>query len=294
MSLVTSVIGGIQGGHAAGQAANAEVGAAQEAANTVNATNESGNALISGAGGTAATMALGAGDTAIGGVNAAAADANSRLDPYASAGSTAAEGLKAGVTAGGQFNTTPTLDQLQLDPGYAFREQQGELAIQRSAAAHGASQSGAAAKDLMAFGQADASQEYQNAFARFQTNRQNNFNDLMGVSNAGQVAATQQGTNLNSAAVYSGNAGINTNEFAGGQIVSSADRQAANSNAAANYIANTQLEAGNARASGIIGKQNSYNNMLTGIGQAVDNVATTLVNPATTFVGPRLDPTIAH
>lgn len=55
---------------------------------------------------------------------------------------------------------------LEMDPGYQFRLQQGEQAIGRNRAAKGGRGGGAAMKELTQFNQGLASQEYQNAFGR--------------------------------------------------------------------------------------------------------------------------------
>lgn len=62
--------------------------------------------------------------------------------------------------------TAPTIEQIQADPAYQFRLNQGLQAMQRSAAARGTLQTGGTLKDLMDYGQAAASQEYDNAYNR--------------------------------------------------------------------------------------------------------------------------------
>ena len=59
----------------------------------------------------------------------------------------------------------------QTDPGYSFRLSEGLKALDRQAAARGGVMSGAALKAAGRYGQEAASQEYGNAFNRFQTNR---------------------------------------------------------------------------------------------------------------------------
>lgn len=60
----------------------------------------------------------------------------------------------------------------QADPGYQFRLKEGEKAIQRSAAARGNLMSGGTMKALAQYGQGMASQEYSNAYGRFDRDRQ--------------------------------------------------------------------------------------------------------------------------
>lgn len=61
-----------------------------------------------------------------------------------------------------------TLEELQATPGYQFRQQQGEEALNRQAAARGQFFSGAAMSDLDKFNSGLASEEYGNAWNRGQ------------------------------------------------------------------------------------------------------------------------------
>jgi hypothetical protein len=81
------------------------------------------------------------------------------------------------------------MQDFEQDPGYAFRLSEGQKAIERSAAARGGLQSGPALKAAARFGQEMGSQEYQNAFSRYQTNRTNQLNPLFGLMNTGIGAA---------------------------------------------------------------------------------------------------------
>lgn len=80
----------------------------------------------------------------------------------------------------------------EQDPGYAFRLSEGMKALDRSAAARGGLQSGAALKAAARYGQDMASQEYQNAFNRYQVNRQNKLQPLMYLTGVGQTASGGQ------------------------------------------------------------------------------------------------------
>jgi hypothetical protein len=97
-------------------------------------------------------------------------------------------GLRPGVDSGSLMQQ-PTLDQLQMDPAYKFREQQGLQAVQRQMAASGMGASGAALKGAQRFGQGLASEEYGNAYNRFMQNRTNVMNLLQGGVNTGFGAA---------------------------------------------------------------------------------------------------------
>src|SRR6185369_10792777 len=116
------------------------------------------------------------------------------------------------------------------DPGYWFRLQQGQQALQNSAAAGSGALSGSALKDLLGYNQDMASTEYNNAFNRYQTTQGNIFQRLMGIAQLGQSSAAQTGS---IGATLAGNAGAN--------------------------ISN----AGTAAGSGIVGAGNSINNGAT-------------------------------
>lgn len=92
----------------------------------------------------------------------------------------------------------------QTDPGYQFRQQQGQQGLERSAAARGGLLSGAAMKDAMRFNQGLASDEYANAFNRFQTNRSNKLNPLQSLSG---MATTSTNQIANAGQTYANNAG---------------------------------------------------------------------------------------
>lgn len=69
---------------------------------------------------------------------------------------------------------------LQMDPGFAFRQQQGNQAIERAAAAAGSFGGGANLKDFARFNQNLASQEFGNAYNR-----------ALGLADMGNQAAAQ-------------------------------------------------------------------------------------------------------
>lgn len=107
----------------------------------------------------------------------------------------------------------------QQDPGYQFRMQQGAQALERSAAARGGLQSGRAMKELTRYGQDFASNEYQNAYNRFNADRDRRFGRLSSLAGMGQNAnaqnaaagqnyANQAGANAMGAANAAGAAGM--------------------------------------------------------------------------------------
>jgi hypothetical protein len=85
------------------------------------------------------------------------------------------------------------MQQFQQDPGYAFRMSEGMKALERSAAKRGGLLSGATLKETQRFGQDLGSQEYQNAFQRYQTERQARLNPLQSLAGVGQTSANQLG-----------------------------------------------------------------------------------------------------
>jgi hypothetical protein len=85
------------------------------------------------------------------------------------------------------------MDQFQQDPGYAFRLAEGQKALDRSAAARGGLISGGALKAAGRYGQEMGSQEYMNAFNRYQTERNAMLNPLQSLAGVGQTTAAQLG-----------------------------------------------------------------------------------------------------
>lgn len=128
-----------------------------------------------------------------------------------------------------------SMQDFEQDPGYAFRRDQGMQQIQRSAAAQGGLLSGAALKGIQRFGQDLASQEYQNAFNRFLSNQNNQFNRLASLAGVGQTAN-------------------NALQTAGGNYANAVAN--INQNNAMNQ-GNAALAQGNARASGYLGAANA-------------------------------------
>jgi hypothetical protein len=88
----------------------------------------------------------------------------------------------------GKYARDFSMADFTADPGYAFRLSEGQKALDRSAAARGGLISGAALKAAGRYGQDMASQEFTNAFNRYQTNRSNQLNPLQSLMGAGQSA----------------------------------------------------------------------------------------------------------
>jgi hypothetical protein len=85
------------------------------------------------------------------------------------------------------------MDQFKADPGYAFRLSEGQKALDRSAAARGGLISGGALKAATRFGQDMGSQEYTNAFNRYQLERQAKLGPLQSLAGVGQTTANTLG-----------------------------------------------------------------------------------------------------
>lgn len=164
------------------------------------------------------------------------------LAPWRTAGEGALNQLTQGTGVGGEFRGNFTRDDFlnNMDPAYQFNLEQGQKALERSAAAQGSFMSGGTLKELTRYGQGMASNEFGNAYNRWMNTRQSNF------SNLAQLAGF--GSNATATGVQSG-----TN---------------AGNNMSANTIAGI-TGAGNARAAGIMGQGNAFGNAFSSIGSNV-------------------------
>jgi hypothetical protein len=169
----------------------------------------------------------------------------------------------------------------QADPGYAFRLSEGMKALDRTAASRGGLLSGATLKGAQRFGSDLASQEYGNAYNRFQANRatqsqeyQNAFNRYQAEraaqeQNYGNAFNRFQAERTNTLAPLQSLAGV-------GQSATQQAQQASQNYATgatgslANYgnaQASNIIGSGNARASGYVGGSNALSG---GVGQALN------------------------
>ena len=98
------------------------------------------------------------------------------------------------------------MNQFQADPGYAFRLSEGMKALERSAAARGGLMSGGTGKALQRYGQELGSQEYMNAFNRYQAERNAQLNPLQSLAGIGQTATNALGNAGQTMASNVGNA----------------------------------------------------------------------------------------
>ncbi len=107
------------------------------------------------------------------------------------------------------------MEQFQADPGYGFRLAEGQRALERSAAARGNLLSGSMLKGIQRYGQDLGSQEYMNAFNRYQTERQARLNPLQSLANVGQTSAQTLGQAGQNYATNVGNLMMGSAEAAG-------------------------------------------------------------------------------
>jgi hypothetical protein len=164
-------------------------------------------------------------------------------EPFRQAGMTAQDqimqllGIGGDASAEGYGSLAKPFSQtdFEQDPGYAFRQTEGMRALERSAAARGNLLSGGTLRGIQRFGQDLASQEYGNAFNRYQIERNARLNPLQSLMGSGQSATN----------VMTGNVG----------------------QAGQNQQANL-MNAGAARASGYVGQANALGGALSSIGQA--------------------------
>ena len=127
---------------------------------------------------------------------------------------------------------TPEMFAKGIDPGYQFRLKEGMQGLERSSAARGGLLSGATLKGIQRYGQDMASQEFTNAFNRYQAERSGTLNPLQSLAGMGQTVAAQVG-----------NTGMNY----------------------ANQVGELYQGGANARASGYVGGANALNQGISGV-----------------------------
>ena len=123
-------------------------------------------------------------------------------------------GGTAGAPGYGKYATAEFgADKFKADPGYAFRMSEGMKALERSAAARGGLMSGATMKGIQRYGQDLASQEFTNAFNRYQAERTGTLNPYQALAGTAQSSANvlgqqagQLGQQLGSNIIGAGNA----------------------------------------------------------------------------------------
>ena len=133
----------------------------------------------------------------------------SDYEPYRAAGARALSDL-----GNPDFQRDFQASDFQKDPGYDFRMQEGAKALQGSAAARGSLLSGGTLKALTKYGQDFASNEYNNAYNRFNADRDRRFSRLSSIAGYGMNAnAANSGAGMN----YANNVGNNYTNLANAQ-----------------------------------------------------------------------------
>jgi hypothetical protein len=150
-------------------------------------------------------------------------------------------------------------DTYQQDPGVAFRLKTGIDALDRTAAARGGLLGGNQLRGAVQYGQELGSQEYTNAFNRYQTERAARLNPLQSLTGMGQTTANTIG---NAGANYAFNAG----NLTVGQGVNAANAGLVGSRAIGNAIGQSSYALGNYLNSPSRNTVNDmgYNSMSTG------------------------------
>ena len=177
--------------------------------------------------------------------------------PYRSAGTGALNQLNGLISGGFQ---APTAQQAENTPGYQFQLQQGEQAIQRSAAAQGGLLSGGTGKALNNYAQGVASTNYQNVYQNALNQYQANYNSELGVAGLG-AGVTTQGLQLGEqGAQNAGNIELTTGAQQGQDIQNAAYQTASGYGAAGNALSNlSQLGLLNSILNGSTGAVSPYN-----------------------------------
>lgn len=238
----TSLLGGLLGQSAASKAAAAQQAAAQQASGLAGQAGQQAQNYLTGQ----------------------LSNENANSQPYLQAGAQATNQLSNALAPGGsltqQFGQfqAPTAAQAAAMPGYQFQLQQGENALQNSAAAKGGLLSSGTAKALDQYSQGLASTDYGNLFNQALSGYQTNFNTF----NTQQNEAYQR---LAGVSQQGANSAANLNNV-----------QQQGTNALANSLMGTAQQQGqdimggaNAQAAGIVGGNNALVGGLTGAANAI-------------------------
>lgn len=117
-------------------------------------------------------------------------------------------------------------NDFEQDPGYAFRQEEGLRALDRSAASRGMLLSGSQLKGVERYGQGLASQEYQSAFDRYNATQTNQFNRLGSLANVGQTANAALGQAGSQYSTNVGNIGMTNAANQGNAALAAGQAQA--------------------------------------------------------------------
>lgn len=155
------------------------------------------------------------------------------LTPFRDAGYKALGQISQGTQPGAEFNRNFTMSDFTRDPGYQFRQQEGQRGVENSAAARGGILSGGALKAISRYNQDFASGEYGAAYGRFNNDQTTRYNRLAGIAGTGQTAT---------------NSGIAAGNNLTNQLQEGANNISSNINAAGNARASQYAGTGNAIA----------------------------------------------
>jgi hypothetical protein len=292
----TSLFSSILGARASSSAANTQAQAAQQAANASLQAGQNAAGMMQDATRAATGAATDATAQGIQSMQAGTATANDALleairratgnqQAFVGAGNDAVRNLAAMFAPGGagtqQFSFNA--QDFQGDPGYQFQIEEGQRALERSAAARGAGPiSGATMRALARYSQGLADQAYGSAYERaqrtFQMNRENAITPQLALAQLGQGAiqnvnaidANLTGTaarNTADAGRFAGGAQINLGELIAGLGTRNAEtsgRFLVGAQADAN---NARMGAANARAAGTMGVANAWGSGVRDIGR---------------------------
>lgn len=310
-----NIVSGLIGASGAKKAAQVQADAAAAAArhvedvtNTVNpnigaTATTAGNQVVDTAGATG-NKVIDAGNVAGQGVTTATGQANDMLDPYRQAGEDSNATLRTLLATGGDLNRNFSLEDFtKNDPGFQFRLDKAQQALERSQAARGGGLGGGAAKELNREIQGVASGEFGSAFNRFETQNNDRFSRLNALAGRGFQASDESGQNLIGGYKYAGDTGVRTAttagdwanraaEFKGSTDVNAADLMAKNSIDATRTAADLNTQGAAATAGGIVGRTNAITGAINGGIGAVNgaiNLRQLLQNPSLN-TGPYYNP----
>lgn len=258
VSGASSLIGGFMGSRAAKKAAQLQADAAKAAGQRVQSATGTVNPQIMTAADEASAGVRTAADSASAGVRGAATHANEYLNPYIEGGGEAMTSLRDFVNRDEKFQFS------EDDPSYQFRLQQGQQALERSAAARGSGMGGGTLKALTRYAQGAASTEYAAAFDRFRTTKNDRISTLSNLAGMGLTAGSKAGDNTMGAERYAGDAGMGAAEFDARAHIDATGRTTGNTLDAARYVGDTEMSAANVQAAGTIGSANAWSGGLRG------------------------------
>ena len=155
----------------------------------------------------------------------------------------------------------------QTDPGYNFRLSEGLKAIDRQAAARGGLISGAGLKAAGRFGGDLASQEYGNAFNRFQTNRASQAGFFTDALNRERTRQMDEYGRLSDFTTRGANAAAGTGSSQAAYGTNAANLMSQGAQAMGQGV----IGAGQSTAAGQIGAGNTFNNAIQAALQGYQN-----------------------